>query len=93
MNLKRLIEQNVGDGNIRVVVIPDTASEARFGTVHMISDDTDQLEIGDRIIFGKYSGMDLAIEGDRCYLIMRMSDIYGIISETEVESLIKSIQK
>lgn len=92
MKLERLIQQQPNEGSIRVVVIPDTPSDARYGTVHMISDYTEQLREGDRIVFGKYSGGDLAIHGERCYLIMRLSDIYGVINESEVEGLIKTLK-
>jgi chaperonin GroES len=37
-----------------------------------------QVKKGDRILFGKYSGTEVKIEGDD-YLIMREDDVLGII--------------
>ncbi len=37
-----------------------------------------QVKKGDRILFGKYSGTEVKIDGDE-YLIMREDDVLGII--------------
>jgi chaperonin GroES len=37
-----------------------------------------ELKKGDRILFGKYSGTEVKVEGDD-YLIMREDDVLGII--------------
>jgi len=37
-----------------------------------------EVKKGDRILFGKYSGTEVKIEGDE-YLIMREDDVLGII--------------
>ena len=37
-----------------------------------------EIKKGDRILFGKYSGTEVKIEGDE-YLIMREDDVLGII--------------
>lgn len=36
------------------------------------------VKVGDTVLYGKYSGTEVKIEGDD-YLIMRESDIYGIV--------------
>jgi chaperonin GroES len=36
------------------------------------------LKKGDRILFGKYSGTEVKIDGDE-YLIMREDDVLGVI--------------
>ena len=36
------------------------------------------VKVGDTVLYGKYSGTEVKIEGEE-YLIMRESDIYGII--------------
>ena len=36
------------------------------------------VQVGDRILFGKYSGSDITIEGTE-YMIMREDDILGIL--------------
>jgi chaperonin GroES len=37
-----------------------------------------ELKVGDRILFGKYSGTEVKIEGQE-YLIMREDDVLGVI--------------
>lgn len=37
-----------------------------------------EVKVGDRILFGKYSGTEVKISGEE-YLIMREDDVLGII--------------
>jgi len=70
------------------IIIPDTAKEkpAEGKVVGVgngkVGDDGKRvpLEIkkGDRILFGKYSGTEVKIEGEE-YLIMREDDVLGVI--------------
>jgi len=36
------------------------------------------VKVGDSVLYGKYSGTELSVEGKE-YLIMRESDIYAIV--------------
>jgi chaperonin GroES len=38
------------------------------------------VQVGDRILFGKYSGSDITVEGKE-YMIMREDDILGILNK------------
>jgi chaperonin GroES len=68
--------------------IPDTAKEKpQQGEVMAVgpgkvSDDgtkiTMEVKVGDKILYGKYSGTEVRIDGDD-YLIMRESDIFAIL--------------
>ena len=70
------------------IILPDTAKEKPVeGTVvaagpGRISDDgkviTMQIKKGDKVLYGKYSGSEVTVEGED-YLIMRESDIFAII--------------
>ncbi len=70
------------------IIIPDTAKEKPMkGEViavgaGKIADDGKlikmELKAGDKILYGKYSGTEIVIDGKE-YLIMRNSDIFGII--------------
>ena len=70
------------------IIIPDTAKEkpAEGKVVSVGKGKLDEsgkritLEVkkGDRILFGKYSGTEVKIEGTE-YLIMREDDVLGII--------------
>ncbi|MCW8823518.1 MAG: co-chaperone GroES [Ignavibacteriaceae bacterium] len=70
------------------IILPDTAKEKPVeGTVvaagpGKISDNGElvkmAIKVGDKVLYGKYSGTEVTIEGEE-YLIMRESDIFAII--------------
>jgi chaperonin GroES len=65
------------------LIIPDTAKEKPMkGTVVAVGngkkDEPMTLKVGDKVLYGKYSGTELSIDG-KDYLIMKESDIYAII--------------
>jgi chaperonin GroES len=73
------------------IIIPDTAKEKPSqGEVISVGpggrDETGKitpidLKVGDRVLFGKWSGTEVKIEGVE-YLIMKESDIMGVIEQT-----------
>jgi chaperonin GroES len=83
--VQRVKEEEKTKGGI---IIPDTAKEKPAeGKVVAVGngklDDSGKriaLEVkkGDRILFGKYSGTEVKMEGEE-YLIMREDDVLGII--------------
>ena len=65
------------------IIIPDTAKEKpQRGTVVAVGggkkDEPITVKVGDTVLYGKYSGTELAHEG-KDYLIMRESDIFAIL--------------
>ena len=65
------------------IIIPDTAKEKPVkGEVVAIGqgkkDEPITVKVGDLVLYGKYSGTEINIEGED-YLIMRESDIYAIL--------------
>jgi chaperonin GroES len=65
------------------IIIPDTAKEKpQRGTVIAVGngkkDYTMTVKIGDNVLYGKYAGTELKLEG-KDYLIMREDDILAII--------------
>lgn len=65
------------------IIIPDTAKEKpQRGTVVAIGDGKKDepltVKVGDLVLYGKYSGTEINVEG-KDYLIMRESDILAII--------------
>ncbi len=65
------------------IIIPDTAKEKpQRGTVVAAGpgkkDEPVTVAVGDNVLYGKYSGTEITIEGDD-YLIMRESDILAIV--------------
>jgi chaperonin GroES len=74
------------------IIIPDTAQEKpQQGKVIAVGpgarDESGKLipidvKLGDRILFGKWSGTEVKIDGIE-YLIMKESDIMGVLVEAE----------
>ncbi len=72
------------------IIIPDTAKEkpqegivVAVGNGKILDDGTRlNLEVkdGDHILFGKYSGTDIKIEGEE-YLILREDEVLGILAD------------
>lgn len=65
------------------IIIPDNAKEKpQRGTVVAIGngakDEPLTVKVGDTVLYGKYGGTDLKLEG-KDYLMMRESDILAII--------------
>ena len=84
--VKRVEEERKTPGGI---VIPDNAAEKpdqgeviAVGNGKILEDGKVRpldVKIGDRILFGKYSGSTVKMEGDE-YLVMREDDIMGIVA-------------
>lgn len=65
------------------IIIPDSAKEKPLkgkvvATGDGTTDEAMKVKEGDTVLYGKYSGTELEIEGVK-YLIMRQSDILAII--------------
>ncbi len=84
--VKPVEEQETKKGGI---IIPDTAKEkpmegeiVEVGSGRRTDDgNTLPLEVkkGDRVLYGKYSGTEVSIEGEE-FLIMREADIFAVIN-------------
>ena len=85
--VQRVKEENKTKGGI---IIPDTAKEKPIegkviavGNGKILEDgNVRALEVkkGDRVLFGKYSGTEVKIEGEE-HLILREDDILGVIEK------------
>ena len=70
------------------IIVPDTVKEKPvIGEVvavgpGKVTDDgkniTPEVKVGDKVLYGKYSGTEVTIEGDE-YLMMREADIFAIV--------------
>ncbi|MDR2028581.1 MAG: co-chaperone GroES [Treponema sp.] len=63
------------------IIIPDTAQEkTQTGTVVAVGDDKDVIKVkaGDKVMYDKYAGTQVKIEGVE-HLILKMSDIIAVI--------------
>ena len=65
------------------IIIPDTAKEKPLqGEVvavgHGTKDEEMVLKVGDKVLYGKYSGTEIEYEGVK-YLMMRQSDVLAVL--------------
>ena len=83
--VKRVEEQETVRGGI---IIPDSAKEKpQEGEVVAVGQGKRledgklvplDVKVGDRILFGKYSGSDIKLDGDE-YMIMREDEVLGVL--------------
>jgi len=83
--VKRIEEQETVRGGI---IIPDSAKEKpQEGEVVAVGNGKRledgklvplDVKVGDRILFGKYSGSDIKLDGEE-YMIMREDEILGVL--------------
>ena len=72
------------------IILPDTVKEkpveknvVAVGTGKVADDGKAikmEVKVGDRVLYGKYSGTEVTVNGEE-YLIMRESDIFGILGK------------
>ncbi len=65
------------------IIIPDSAKEKPLrGSIIAVGKGTKDeemvLKAGDQVLYGKYAGTELELEGEK-YLIMRQSDVLAIV--------------
>ena len=87
----RILVQRLEEGEQMVggIIIPDTAKEKpQQGKViavgnGKVKDDGTRIPLdvkaGDRILFGKYSGQDIKLDGEE-YLIMREDEVLAVLA-------------
>lgn len=78
--LPALAEEKVGG-----IIIPDTAKEKPLnGKIVAVGEGTKDekmiLKEGDNVLYGKYSGTEIELDGEK-YLMMRQSDVLAIIKK------------
>ena len=90
MNIKPLADRvlvlpTAAEEKVGGIIIPDTAQEkplrgkivaAGKGT----KDEEMILKAGDEVLYGKYAGTELELDGEK-YLIMRQSDVLAVIEK------------
>ena len=92
----RIVVQRIDEGEQKVggIIIPDSAKEKpQQGKVIAAGqgkskDDGKRVPLdvkpGDRILFGKYSGQEIKLEGDE-YLIMREDDVLAVVEAGDIK--------
>ena len=90
MNIKPLADRVLvlpaqAEEKVGGIIIPDTAKEKpQHGTIVAAGNGTKDEEMvlkeGDEVLYGKYSGTELEVEGTK-YLIMRQSDVPAVVQK------------
>ena len=83
--IKRMEEEKLSAGGI---VIPDSATEkpikgevVAVGTGKVLDNGqvrAPQVKVGDKVLFGKYSGTEVKLDGDEL-LVMKEDDLFAIL--------------
>ena len=77
-----LVEPLEQEEKVGSIIIPDTAKEKpSMGKVIAVGTDEELKElvkVGDKVLFGKYAGTEIKVEGEDL-LVMREDDIVAII--------------
>lgn len=65
------------------IIIPDSAKEKPLqGNVVAVGspkkDETMEIKVGDKVLFGKYSGTEITLDGEN-YLLMSQTDVLFIL--------------
>ena len=91
MNIKPLgdrvlVKPAPAEEKVGGIIIPDTAKEKPLhGTIVAAGkgtkDEEMQLKAGDEVLYGKYSGTEIELEGEK-YLMMRQSDVLAVFEAT-----------
>ena len=90
MNIKPLADRVLvlpaqAEEKVGGIIIPDTAKEKpQHGTIVAAGNGTKDEEMilkeGYEVLYGKYSGTELEVEGTK-YLIMRQSDVLAVVQK------------
>lgn len=84
--IKRSAEEEISEGGI---IIPDEAKETAVtgvivahGTGKVLDNGKQRpvdIQVGDLVIFGKYTGVDVTLDGEEL-VIMKEDDLFGVIT-------------
>ena len=62
------------------IIIPDNAKEKPLeGIVKAIGSEVKDVKVNDKVVFGKYSGTEVKLDGKE-YLILKLEDVLGVIA-------------
>ena len=86
MNFKplgeRLLVKSVEESNTTAsgIIIPDNAKEKpNRAEVLAIGSEVEDVNVGDTVVYGKYAGTELSLDGEN-YIVLELSDVLGVIS-------------
>jgi chaperonin GroES len=78
----RVLVEKVEEKNTTAsgIIIPDNAKEKPSrAKVLAVGSEVEEVRVDDTVVFGKYAGTDLVLDGKE-YLVLETSDILGVIA-------------
>ena len=78
---KRILVERLEDVKTTAtgIIIPDNAKEKPLsGKVLAVSSEVENVKTGDDVVFGKYSGTEITLDG-KTYLVLNLDDVLGVI--------------
>ncbi|MGB2553198.1 MULTISPECIES: co-chaperone GroES [unclassified Campylobacter] len=78
---KRILVERLEDVKTTAtgIIIPDNAKEKPLsGKVLAVSSEVENVKTGDDVVFGKYAGTEITLEG-KTYLVLNLDDVLGVI--------------
>jgi len=61
------------------IIIPDNAKEKpNRAEVVAASSEVEDVKVGDTVVYGKYSGTEIVLDGSE-YIVLDLSDVLGVI--------------
>jgi chaperonin GroES len=78
---KRVLIERVEEAKTTAsgIYIPDSAKEKPSqGKVLAVSKEVEEVAVNDTVVFGKYAGNELTLEGTT-YLVIELDDLLGIV--------------
>jgi len=77
----RVLVERIEENNTTLsgIIIPDSAKEKPLNAkVIAVSKDVEDVSVGDKVVFAKYSGNEITINSKE-YLVMSVDDLLGIL--------------
>lgn len=62
------------------LIIPEQAKDKPNEAIVVAIGDTTEIKTGDRVLYGKYAGTEVKLEGND-YLIIHMADILAVLED------------
>jgi len=78
---KRVLIERVEEAKTTAsgIYIPDSAKEKPSqGKVLAVSKEVEEVSVNDTVVFGKYAGSELTLDGST-YLVIELDDLLGIV--------------
>ena len=61
------------------IILPDSAKEKpQAAVVVSVGPDVDQVKEGDKVIYSRYAGNDVELDGEK-YIIVKQNDIHAVV--------------